>query len=115
MQACLLCVLLLICGIAFLQMVVGDVWELYCPPTWAYSRYGLSGTAVGPMQTVIFQVELLTIEPRGYLWHGQSGNKTAVAEAVAEMNKGKKDQYRNKSKKKDNMPHWPGGPPKEEL
>jgi FKBP-type peptidyl-prolyl cis-trans isomerase FklB len=42
-------------------MPVGSKWELYCPSTIAYGERGAGG-AIGPYETLIFQVELLSID-----------------------------------------------------
>lgn len=42
-------------------MSVGSKWELYCPSTIAYGERG-AGPTIGPYETLIFQVELLSID-----------------------------------------------------
>ena len=42
-------------------MPVGSKWELYCPSTIAYGERG-AGAKIGPYETLIFQVELLSID-----------------------------------------------------
>ena len=46
---------------ALQKMNVGDKWELYIPPQLAYGPQGTGG-AIGPNQTLIFEVELLDIK-----------------------------------------------------
>ena len=43
-------------------MPVGSKWELVVPPELAYGEYG-AGAKIGPNATLIFEVELLGIEP----------------------------------------------------
>jgi FKBP-type peptidyl-prolyl cis-trans isomerase FklB len=43
-------------------MPVGSKWELYIPPDLAYGDRG-AGDVIGPNQTLVFQVELMSIEP----------------------------------------------------
>ncbi len=43
-------------------MPVGSKWELYVPADLAYGERGAGGV-IGPNQTLIFEVELLSIEP----------------------------------------------------
>ena len=43
-------------------MPVGSKWELYVPPDLAYDERG-AGSVIGPNETLIFEVELLAIEP----------------------------------------------------
>jgi FKBP-type peptidyl-prolyl cis-trans isomerase FklB len=42
-------------------MKVGSKWELYIPSTLAYGRHG-AGADIGPDETLIFEVELLSID-----------------------------------------------------
>ncbi|MGB9068031.1 MAG: FKBP-type peptidyl-prolyl cis-trans isomerase [Candidatus Acidiferrales bacterium] len=44
-------------------MSVGSKWELYVPSELAYGSRGAGG-AIGPNQTLIFEVELLSIKPK---------------------------------------------------
>jgi FKBP-type peptidyl-prolyl cis-trans isomerase FklB len=44
-------------------MPVGSKWELYVPSDLAYGTRGAGG-AIGPNQTLIFEVELLSIKPQ---------------------------------------------------
>jgi FKBP-type peptidyl-prolyl cis-trans isomerase FklB len=44
-------------------MPVGSKWELYVPSDLAYGSRGAGG-AIGPNQTLIFEVELLSIKPK---------------------------------------------------
>jgi FKBP-type peptidyl-prolyl cis-trans isomerase FklB len=44
-------------------MPVGSKWELYIPSDLAYGTRGAGG-AIGPNQTLIFEVELLSIKPK---------------------------------------------------
>ena len=45
-------------------MPVGSKWELFLPPTLAYGERGAGGD-IGPNETLIFEVELLSIESEG--------------------------------------------------
>jgi FKBP-type peptidyl-prolyl cis-trans isomerase FklB len=47
---------------ALLLMGVGSKWELVIPPDLAYGERG-AGANIGPSATLIFEVELLSIEP----------------------------------------------------
>ena len=42
-------------------MKVGATWELYIPPELAYGNDAAMGGPVGPNQTLIFKVNLLSI------------------------------------------------------
>lgn len=45
---------------ALTQMRVGDKWEIYLPAALAYGERG-SGSAIGPNQVLIFELELLAV------------------------------------------------------
>jgi FKBP-type peptidyl-prolyl cis-trans isomerase FklB len=46
-------------------MPVGSKWELYIPPTLAYGERGTpNGGPIGPNETLIFDVELVSIQPK---------------------------------------------------
>jgi len=45
-------------------MPVGSKWELYVPPSLAYGERGTQGGPIGPNETLVFQVELLSILPK---------------------------------------------------
>ena len=49
---------------ALQKMPVGSKWRLFIPPDLAYGEKS-AGEAIGPNETLIFEVELLTIEPAG--------------------------------------------------
>lgn len=49
---------------ALTRMKVGDRWKLYVPPTLAYGENGAPGR-IGPNELLIFELELLGIEPKG--------------------------------------------------
>lgn len=44
-------------------MPVGSKWELYIPSDLAYGPGGTSGGPIGPNATLVFEVELIAIEP----------------------------------------------------
>ena len=44
-------------------MTVGSRWRLYIPSNLAYEEKGAPGTVIGPGSTLIFEVELVGIEP----------------------------------------------------
>ncbi len=45
-------------------MPVGSKWELYIPPSLAYGDRGTPNGPIGPNSTLIFEVELLSIQPK---------------------------------------------------
>jgi FKBP-type peptidyl-prolyl cis-trans isomerase len=45
-------------------MPVGSKWELYIPPDLAYGDNPRPGGPIGPGSTLVFQVELVSIEPK---------------------------------------------------
>ena len=45
-------------------MPVGSKWQLYIPADLAYGERGAPGSPIGPNSTLIFDVELLSIEPK---------------------------------------------------
>lgn len=45
-------------------MPVGSKWQLFIPPDLAYGERG-AGADIGPSATLIFEVELLSIQPKG--------------------------------------------------
>ncbi len=47
--------------LALQEMKVGDKWMIYIPPDLAYGEQGSPG-AIGPNQTLVFEVELLEIQ-----------------------------------------------------
>jgi FKBP-type peptidyl-prolyl cis-trans isomerase FklB len=45
-------------------MPVGSKWELAIPPSLAYGDRGTTGGPIGPNATLLFEVELLSIQPK---------------------------------------------------
>jgi FKBP-type peptidyl-prolyl cis-trans isomerase len=45
-------------------MPVGSKWELYIPSDLAYGERGAPGSPIAPNSTLVFEVELLSIEPK---------------------------------------------------
>lgn len=45
-------------------MPVGSKWQLFIPPDLAYGERGAPGGQIGPSATLVFEVELLSIEPK---------------------------------------------------
>ncbi len=45
-------------------MPVGSKWQLFVPPDLAYGARG-AGSEIGPNSTLIFEVELQSIKPKG--------------------------------------------------
>jgi FKBP-type peptidyl-prolyl cis-trans isomerase FklB len=45
-------------------MPVGSKWELYIPPSLAYGEQGTNGGPIGPNATLVFDVELLSIQQK---------------------------------------------------
>ena len=45
-------------------MPVGSKWELVIPPALAYGEKGTNGGPIGPNETLVFEVELLSIQPK---------------------------------------------------
>jgi FKBP-type peptidyl-prolyl cis-trans isomerase len=47
------------------MMSVGSKWRLYVPPDLGFEKLGISGPNVPPGATLIYEVELLSLEPSG--------------------------------------------------
>jgi len=45
-------------------MPVGSKWELVIPPNLAYGDRGTNGGPIGPNETLVFEVELMSIQPK---------------------------------------------------
>ncbi|MGH9742151.1 MAG: FKBP-type peptidyl-prolyl cis-trans isomerase N-terminal domain-containing protein [Candidatus Acidiferrum sp.] len=45
-------------------MPVGSKWQLFVPPDLAYGNRGGAGGAIGPNSTLVFEVELMSIQPK---------------------------------------------------
>jgi len=45
-------------------MPVGSKWELYIPSSLAYGERGTNGGPIGPNETLVFEVELMSIQPK---------------------------------------------------
>lgn len=44
-------------------MTPGSTWEIYIPPTLAYGENGVMGGPIGPNQTLVFNVHLISVKP----------------------------------------------------
>lgn len=44
-------------------MPVGSKWQLFVPPSLAYGERGAGGGVIGPNETLVFEVELVSIKP----------------------------------------------------
>ena len=51
-------------GVALKAMKPGSKWEVYIPADMAYGKRG-AGAAIGPNETLIFTIELITFSPAG--------------------------------------------------
>ena len=47
------------------MMSVGSKWKLYVPPSLGFEKLGVSGPNIPPGGTLIYEMELLSFEPRG--------------------------------------------------
>jgi FKBP-type peptidyl-prolyl cis-trans isomerase FklB len=45
-------------------MPVGSKWEIFVPPSLGYGERGTNGGPIGPNATLIFEVELMSIQPK---------------------------------------------------
>jgi FKBP-type peptidyl-prolyl cis-trans isomerase FklB len=45
-------------------MPVGSTWQLFIPPSLAYGEEGTNGGPIGPAETLVFEVQLLSILPK---------------------------------------------------
>jgi len=45
-------------------MPVGSKWQLFIPPDLAYGSRGGPGGGIGPDATLVFEVELISIQPK---------------------------------------------------
>ncbi|MGB9443812.1 MAG: FKBP-type peptidyl-prolyl cis-trans isomerase [Candidatus Acidiferrum sp.] len=45
-------------------MPVGSTWQLFIPPSLGYGEAGTNGGPIGPDETLIFEVQLISIEPK---------------------------------------------------
>jgi FKBP-type peptidyl-prolyl cis-trans isomerase FklB len=45
-------------------MKVGSTWEIYVPPALAYGERGLPGGPIGPNQTLVFTINLMSIDKK---------------------------------------------------
>ncbi len=45
-------------------MPVGSKWQLVIPPSLGYGEKGTNGGPIGPQETLVFEVELISIQPK---------------------------------------------------
>lgn len=65
-------------------MPVGSKWELVIPPTLGYGEKGTNGGPIGPNETLIFEVELLSIQPKTEAKPATTGPETKQAQPEAQ-------------------------------
>ena len=61
---------------ALLMMSVGSKWKLYVPPSLGFEKMGFRDPNIPPGGTLIYEVELLSIEPRGDAENAAPGSES---------------------------------------